>query len=502
MMKDPLARTKVVIRHLPPSLSQSDLFQQIHDRFSGRYNWFSFRPGKISLKNQRYSRAYIEFNRAEDVIEFAEFFDGHVFVNEKGLQHKAIVEYAPSQRVPKPSRRDGREGTIYKDPDYLEFLKLIAKPAEHLPSAEIQLERKEAEQAGAVKESPIITPLMEYVRQRRAVESGAQSSVGVGKVSRRSGVGSSRKRQPGSSSTKRISEKKKYILKDKTKSTSRKDKSTFIVVPRREDQLATSTGKETSENETVSAIEGSVSGIPVIADSGRKKFLLLKGKKPETVTVGMSQSQDTSLGNSSGSASPKQNQRRDGGGRLIRSIILNNEARLGQSSNTAQPQQRIQILNSENVKRLPRPANMRSGLNGHVSHNELSSLNTEGDRKKDSEDKFMKKDMHNVSNISEKQEKRTRNKDRPDRGVWAPLRRADVSHASDERMSSSVSQASQLPSETVEGSHRNLGRRGSAHNMKDETPQSTSEGKSSKRGASVHGSHEKQVWVQKSSAGS
>ena len=34
------------------------------------------------------------------------------------------------------------------DPDYLEFLKLIAKPPEHLPSAEIQLERKEAEQAG------------------------------------------------------------------------------------------------------------------------------------------------------------------------------------------------------------------------------------------------------------------------------------------------------------------------------------------------------------------
>jgi len=34
------------------------------------------------------------------------------------------------------------------DPDYLEFLKLIAKPHEHLPSAEIQLERKEAEQAG------------------------------------------------------------------------------------------------------------------------------------------------------------------------------------------------------------------------------------------------------------------------------------------------------------------------------------------------------------------
>lgn len=45
-MKDPLSRTKVVIRHLPPSLSQSDLFQQIDDRFNDRYNWFCFRPGK------------------------------------------------------------------------------------------------------------------------------------------------------------------------------------------------------------------------------------------------------------------------------------------------------------------------------------------------------------------------------------------------------------------------------------------------------------------------
>lgn len=33
---------------------------------------------------------------------------------------------------------------------------------------------------------------------------------------------------------------------------------------------------------TVSAIEGSVSGIPVLADSGKKKILLLKGKRPET----------------------------------------------------------------------------------------------------------------------------------------------------------------------------------------------------------------------------
>lgn len=67
-----------------------------------------------------------------------------------GAQFKAIVEYAPSQRVPKPcDKKDPREGSISKDPDYLEFLKLIAQPVENLPSAEIQLERREAEQSGS-----------------------------------------------------------------------------------------------------------------------------------------------------------------------------------------------------------------------------------------------------------------------------------------------------------------------------------------------------------------
>lgn len=39
---------------------------------------------KCSQKRQLYSRAYINFKKPEDVLEFAESFDGHVFVNEKG----------------------------------------------------------------------------------------------------------------------------------------------------------------------------------------------------------------------------------------------------------------------------------------------------------------------------------------------------------------------------------------------------------------------------------
>ncbi|XP_059449216.1 regulator of nonsense transcripts UPF3 isoform X2 [Corylus avellana] len=530
-MKDPLERTKVVIRHLPPSLTQSDFFPQIDDKFSGRYNWFCFRPGKNSQKHQRYSRAYIDFKRPEDVFKFAEFFAGHVFVNEKGAQYKIVVEYAPSQRVRKPfSKKDSREGTIYKDPDYLEFLKIIAKPAENLPSAEIQLERKEAEQAGTAKEPPIVTPLMEYVRQKRAVDCGAQGSSVVGKIRRRAGAASPGK--PGSSGTKRGSEKKKYILKESAKTTTQKNKSTFIVVARREDQPATSSGKKTSVNESVRGIEGSVSGIPVTADSG-KKILLLKGKE-RGIPEGLLQQQGVTppAGNSPASTAQRENQRREAGGRLIRSILLNNDAHQSQSSTAVQPQQKIQILSSETGKRPSRPVNARLGSNGPASKNESNSFGSKGDPKRTPDDKFTKKDLQGLGNVSEKQEKRTRNRDRPDR-VWTPLHRSDVSHAIDEHLSSSVSHSTRSLSDLVEashgemkdlphgsrtaevttpasgrnssvenGSHRHVGRRGAAHILKDDGSLNMSEGKSPRRGVSGLGAHEKLVWVQKSSSGS
>nr|POE90898.1 regulator of nonsense transcripts upf3 [Quercus suber] len=465
-MKEPSEKTKVVVRHLPPSLTHSDLSVNIDEKFSGRYNWFFFRPGKYSLKNQRYSRAYIDFKRPEDVFEFAEFFDGHVFVNEKGAQYKVLVEYAPSQKAPKSTtKKDGREGTIYKDPDYLEFLKIIAKPAEHLPSAEIQLERKEAEQAGAAKEAPIVTPLMEYIRQKRAVESGVQGSSVGGKIRRRTGAASTSK--PGSSNTKRSSEKKKYILKESAKNTTQRDKSNFIVVARREDQATTSSGKEIYDE------RGSVSGIPVTADSVKKKYLLLKGKDRgvSNVPEGLLQQVVTlPAGNYPSSTAPKENQRREAGGRLIRNVLLNSDARHSQSSTAVQPHQKIQILNSES-----------------------------GDTKRTADDKFMKKDLQGLGNVSEKQEKRTRNRDRPDRGVWTPLRRSDVSHTSDENLSSSMLHPTHSQCDSVEvsrgemkdmsygsrnaeatatmsgrnnsvenGSQRHFGRRGAAHITKDD----------------------------------
>jgi regulator of nonsense transcripts 3 len=42
-------RTKVVLRHLPPAISQAALVDQIDAAFAGRYHWVAFRPGKSRL---------------------------------------------------------------------------------------------------------------------------------------------------------------------------------------------------------------------------------------------------------------------------------------------------------------------------------------------------------------------------------------------------------------------------------------------------------------------
>lgn len=484
----------------------------IDARFSGRYNWFCFRPGKSSPKTQSYSRAYIDFKQPEDVIEFAEFFNGHVFVNEKGTQCKTIVEYAPSQRVPKHwSKKDGREGTIDKDPQYLEFLELISKPVENLPSAELQLERKEAERAGAAKEAPIVTPLMDFIRQKRAAKSVPRRSLVNGKLARRAtgaSSSSSSSAAPKHGSDRRRTSTTMYVPRDTAKGRGGKEKSTYVQVHKHDDQPLSEkpTGSSSASGSVVLEDGRGSSGT---SDIGKKKILLLKGKEKEISNI---QQSSSSVKLSHGSGGPKQNQQREASsGRIIRSILVNKDARQHQS------EQQNQTPNRDIVdRRPPRPSNAPLLL-------------------KDSNGLPDDHDTHGFHN--EKHDKRsTRNKDRPDRGVWTPLRRSDGSHASDESLSSHNSQSSQVQPDFAEGTHGEVkypsnarggefkpigsgrgghfssdngsqkhgGRRGQSHNTAKDADgyPNLSEGKSSKRGVSTgHGSHEKQVWIQKSSSG-
>ncbi|CAN7083999.1 unnamed protein product, partial [Brassica oleracea var. botrytis] len=447
MMKDPLAKRKVVVRHLPPSLSESDLLSQIDSRFGDRYYWFSFRPGKSNYKTQKHSRAYFGFKAPEDVYDFAAFFNGHVFVNEKGAQFKAIVEYAPSQRVPKPcDKKDPREGSITKDPDYLEFLELLAQPVENLPSAEIQLERREVEQSGASKSAPIVTPLMEFIRQKRATVIGSQGSLDGRRGGRRARAISANK--PSSRPSKRNSEKKKYVEKDNSKG-----------VPRTASSDAGSSKQDYNQanSSAASVIDSSLPGIALTMDSGKKKILLLKKDRDNLVNSPQQAEQQMETNLSGSSSTSGQNQKIDVGGRLIKGILRRNETRPSQASSLVQPEQRVEPTEAENSKRPPRPANIRAGKDYHVS-----------------------------GTNSEKLERRARNKDRPDRVVWAP-RRADGSNITEDQPTSSAANNGEVVNSsgghTLEnGSARHSSRRIGARNRKEDGFAMTIEGKTPRRG--------------------
>ncbi|VAH32632.1 unnamed protein product [Triticum turgidum subsp. durum] len=436
-MKDPAHRTKVVLRRLPPAIAQQAVVDQVDARFAGRYDWACFRPGNASQKNHRYSRLYLNFKSPEDVVEFAEFFNGHVFVNEKGAQFKALVEYAPSQQVPKSNiKKDARQGTITKDPEYLEFLELISKPTEHLPSAEIQLERKEAERAAAGKVPPVVTPLMVYVRQQRAAKSMAQRSVSS-RLSRKVAgvVTSSSSPSKRSSERRRASTSTQYVVRDNAK-----EKPTYILAPKRDDHT-----------------------------------------HREKIIAGTS---DATSGGPSGSAQ----------------VIDGKEGH---------------IISAEKDKRPPRAPNSRSTVKDQTVENAEKNH-------------YDDKHLHGSGPIGEKIERHARNRDRPDRGVWAP-RRYDKSASGGSTQASSsefpLMQSHSMDNFSqqvdghgerkidtrspggrgglVENGNRHANRRGPPRGSKEmEIPLITSDGKPSKRGPASYVAHERQVWVQKSSSGS
>ncbi|XP_057754845.1 regulator of nonsense transcripts UPF3-like isoform X1 [Arachis stenosperma] len=509
-MKGALDRTKVVLRHLPPTISEAALLDQIDGTFAGRYNWFSFRPGKISQKHMSYSRAYVDFKKPEDVIEFAEFFNGHIFVNEKGAQFKVMVEYAPSQRVPRQwSKKDGRDGSIYKDSEYLEFLELLAKPVENLPSAEIQLEKREAERSGAAKDNPVITPLMDFVRQKRAAK-GPRRSLSNGKVSRRAGTSSNG--SSCSASSRRGSGKKRisttmYVARDTGKGSTGNDKTIYTLVPRQGDQhhsSKTSTVASSDANQTLDE-----NGVAGNTGSG-KKVLLLKGKEREIINGPdldslLEQNNVTSSAKTIvGSAPLKQNQRHEGSARIIRSILSNKEMRQSQSARP-QSEQTIPTSDLQKERQPPRPVHVQLILKGSNGTPE----NRIG--------------MHDSRNSSERLEKRVRHKDRPDRCVWtnrsiggddslslSASSQVDhlEGHAESKHVTAHVRGGDVKSNASGRGSHssengfgKHFGRRGPTH-LKDVDGYSVAnEGKHHRRTSGSHGSHEKQVWVQKASSG-
>ncbi|XP_043104218.1 regulator of nonsense transcripts 3A isoform X1 [Puntigrus tetrazona] len=158
--------TKVVIRRLPPSLSKDQLEEHLSPLPS--FDYFEFFPADQSLYPHLFSRAYINFKNPEDIIIFRDRFDGYVFIDNKGQEYPAVVEFAPFQKVSKKKlkKKDAKAGTIEEDPEYRRFLENYSCDEEKsMANPETLLGEIEAKTRELIAKRT--TPLLEYIKNKK-----------------------------------------------------------------------------------------------------------------------------------------------------------------------------------------------------------------------------------------------------------------------------------------------------------------------------------------------
>eukprot|EP00298_Acanthocystis_sp_HF-20_P006708 c16486_g1_i1.p1 GENE.c16486_g1_i1~~c16486_g1_i1.p1 ORF type:complete len:296 (+),score=99.86 c16486_g1_i1:32-919(+) len=162
-------KKKVVIRKLPPALQEEDFKKEIAS-YLHLCDWCVFCPGEPAKKI--HARAYLHFNSADDVPAFSKFFNGHVFLDARGIEYRVSVEYAPFQKIPRPKgEKDHRDGTIEKDPDYIEFVEKLTNPQKPNTSADVLFDQFKAQREGPDKISPLIEDILNRKAKKAAMRS-------------------------------------------------------------------------------------------------------------------------------------------------------------------------------------------------------------------------------------------------------------------------------------------------------------------------------------------
>ncbi|RVE67448.1 hypothetical protein OJAV_G00103370 [Oryzias javanicus] len=160
------AMTKIVIRRLPPTLTKEELEEQLQPL--PEVDYLEFFSNDTSLYPHLFARAYINFRNQDDVVLFRDRFDGYVFVDSKGQEFPAVVEFAPFQKTAKKriKKKDSKCGTIAEDPDYKRFLeyyngddnKLTTTPETLLEEVEARSKELSAKKT---------TPLLDFLKNKQ-----------------------------------------------------------------------------------------------------------------------------------------------------------------------------------------------------------------------------------------------------------------------------------------------------------------------------------------------
>ena len=130
------------------------------------HDFYYFAEADWSLGFDATRRAYITFKNYDDVFLFRDRFDGYVFVDNKGNEYAAIVEFAPFQGFLKNKSRgsDNKVNTIEQESHYQQFLKKLEEEREAAAKGgEVKLEFS----LDSKKEEITSTPLLQYLASKK-----------------------------------------------------------------------------------------------------------------------------------------------------------------------------------------------------------------------------------------------------------------------------------------------------------------------------------------------
>ena len=224
-----LHQTKVVMRKLPPDLTEEKLLEILGDDIPP-HNYFYFAAGDPTLGALSFSRAYFSFTEESSILPFRDKHDGLYLESESGAKYRAVVEFAPYQGMPKRLKRkpDARMATIEQDSDYQSFLESLEKKVKPPPTmAEIAAY---IDTIGTSKVNEVQkTPLVEYLMERKSNRSGkrlrsaANDKKRHGKESSSSSRGGKDSRKDGSSRGGKESRSKKESPRESREEKAKKE---------------------------------------------------------------------------------------------------------------------------------------------------------------------------------------------------------------------------------------------------------------------------------------
>lgn len=130
------------------------------------HDYFYYVPADWSLGQNASCRAYINFSNQEDIFIFKDKFDGYVFVDTKGTEYSAVVEFSPFQGLPRnrSRKKDNKNNTIETDAHYLSFVEALNSEQNDPSKQEAKLEF-----SYQFKDDKKITktPLLEYLANKK-----------------------------------------------------------------------------------------------------------------------------------------------------------------------------------------------------------------------------------------------------------------------------------------------------------------------------------------------